>query len=199
MTRQFNQQSHCPNCKTWQTSETLFGRWIRNNPELDSSKGICVIDSDYWVHKFKTYNPLNNRPSREIQCIMLVEIKTNGCDLNPAQRDTLNIVNQLMRNRSQTPTKKALHQAGLSVVKVRSLMSGSPITVWCYGAHLLRFSGLGPDDSDKITWDNRHEITKNQLTALLNFDIHPDSLKEMDFRIHHYKEVQSDFLEGKLS
>ena len=194
MTRQFNQQSHCPNCQTWHTSETMFGRWIRNNAKLDSARGICVLDSDYWIHKFKTYDPINGRSSREIQCIMLVEIKTNGCSLTDAQRDTLHIVNQIMRNRSETPTKKMIHQAGVSVVKVRSLMRDAPVTAWCYGAHLLRFSGLGPDDSEEITWDNKYRITIDQLTDLLNFDLHPDTMMPMDFRIHHYKEVQPSLI-----
>lgn len=196
MTRPFNQNSHCPNCQTWSTAETIFGRWIRNNPRLASVDGTCVLDSDYWVHRFKTYNPQNGRPSRDIQCIMLVEVKTNGCDLNPAQRDTLHIINQIIRNRRSTPTKDAIHQAGTSVVKAKSLISKVPVSAWCYGAHLLQFSGLGPDDSEEIRWDKNKVITKEQLTSLLNFDLNPDTLQEMDFRIHHYKEVQSDFLKA---
>jgi hypothetical protein len=125
---------------------------------------------------------------------MLVEVKTNGCDLNPAQRDTLHIVNQIMRNRNDTPTKKMVHQAGRSIVNVRSLMNNVPVTAWCYGAHLLKFSGLGPDDSDSITWDNKHQITKEQLTDILNFDLNPDTMESMDFRIHHYKEDQPALL-----
>jgi hypothetical protein len=194
MTKRFNQNFHCPNCKTWNTAETIFGRWLRNNPLLASHLGTCVLDSDYWVHQFKTYNPSNGRKSRDVQCIMLVEVKTNGCDLDDAQRDTLHIVNQILRNRRQTPTKKLIHQAGTSVVKVRSVFSGAMVDIWCYGAHLLRFSGLGPDDSSEIIWDNKHAITKDQLTSLLNFDTHPDTLNPMDFRIHHYKEVQADLL-----
>jgi hypothetical protein len=38
MTRQFNQTFHCPNCKTWNTAETMFGRWIRQNKLLDGGE-----------------------------------------------------------------------------------------------------------------------------------------------------------------
>lgn len=176
MTRPFNQTSHCPNCKTWSTSETLFGRWIRNNPALDSGNGFCVIDQDYWVHRFKVDG------SRSFQCLMLVEIKTNSAELTAAQRDTLYVINQLMRNRRSTPTKND-PQCGNSL-KVISTYSGQKVELRVYGMHVLRFSGLGPDDSKEIWW-NKRSITLDQLTALLKFDLDPDSLRPLDLRNHH--------------
>lgn len=178
MTRQFNSQYHCSNCKTWQTQETMFGRWIRNNRELDSAKGYCVADQDYWIHRFKTFE------NREFQLLMLVEIKTMSAELTPAQIDTLYMVNQLMRNRRETPTKSLQHQTGSGVTSVFSTMRGRHVSLRAYGMHVLRFSGLGPEDSEEIVWD-RTPITKDVLTSILRFDLDPDSLNPLDLRNHH--------------
>ena len=179
MTRQFNAQFHCANCKTWQTQETMFGRWIRNNKELDSSRGYCVTDQDYWIHRFKTEG------SRGFQCIMLVEIKTMNAELSKAQSDTLWIVDQLMRNRRNTPTKKTtILQAGNGPARVRSVMAGTDVTLKAFGVHVLTFSGLGPDDSDEIKWDSK-QIDTDILTKILRFDLDPDTLMPIDFRNHH--------------
>lgn len=179
MTRPFNQQFHCPNCKTWHSAETLFGRWIRNNPSLDSKSGYVVTDQDYWIHRYKTDH------GREFQLIMLCEIKTMGADLTIAQTDTLHIVNQLMRNRKQTPTKELRHQAGTTPrISVFSAMQGHHVNVRAYGMHVLTFSGLGPDDSEWIRWD-KQEVNLETLTGLLRFDLDPDTLKPLDLRVHH--------------
>ena len=181
MTRQFNQQFHCPNCKTWQTQETMFGRWIRNNRELDSAKGYCVTDQDYWIHRFKTHG------DRSFQCIMLVEIKTMGAELSAAQNDLLWIIDQIMRNRRDTPTKKDTRtQAGMGVVKVRSVISKREVVLKAFGVHVLTFSALGPDDSSWITWDKK-QIDQETLTGLLRFDLDPDTLNKIDLRNHHRK------------
>lgn len=180
MTRQHNQQFHCPNCRTWLTSETLFGRWIRNNPKLDSSSGFSIVDCDYWVHRFRTHE------GREFQCIMLVEVKTCGADLSAAQRDTLMIVNQITRNRRETPTKARRFEAGTGVLKAYSAMLGREVFVKAFGVHKLRFSGLGPEDSEFISWDDK-AIEPDTLTKLLRFDLDPDSLRDLDLRSHHRK------------
>ena len=179
MTRQFNTEFHCSNCKTWQTQETMFGRWIRNNPELDSSKGYAVTDQDYWIHAYKTEG------SREFQCLMLVEIKTMGRNLSNAQRDTLLIVDQLMRNRKQTPTTGEIRrQAGSGLARVHSHYLGREVNLKALGMHVLTFSGLGPDDSSRITWDKK-EITTETLTKILRFDLDPDTLNKLCLRNHH--------------
>ena len=179
MTRPFNAQFHCPNCKTWQTQETMFGRWIRNNPDLDSKKGYCVSDQDYWIHRFKSFE------KRDFQLLMLVEIKTMGQTLTDAQQDTLHIVNQLMRNRRQTPTKELKWQAGMGLVKVFSTIAKKEIVLRAYGMHVLTFSGLGPDDSKIIKWDHRI-INTEILTQLLSFNLDPDNMQPIDLRNHHH-------------
>jgi len=177
-TKAFNQQYHCSNCKTVQTQETLFGRWIRGNPELDSGDGYVVTDQDYWIHKYKHFG------NRSFQCLMLVEIKTMGARLSASQTETLYIANQLMRNRRQTPTKELKHQAGGGVTKVWSIMNNTHVVLKAFGMHVLTFSGLGPEDSDWIKWDNR-QIDEKVLTQLLRFDLDPDTLNPLDLKSHH--------------
>lgn len=178
MTRPFNSEFHCPNCKTFVSAETMFGRWIRSNPELLSRDGYCVVDQDYWIHKFKEYG------NRKFQCIIGVEIKTMGASLTVAQKDTLHLINQLMRNRKVTPTSDAPWQAGTGITTVRSIVAKSDVIVKAFGIHTLIFSGLGPDDSDWIMWDKR-EIDADILTKILKFDLDPDSLKPLGLRRHH--------------
>lgn len=179
MTRQHNLQIHCPNCGVMITHETSFGRWIRNNKQLDSSNGYCVIDQDYWIHRFKTFR------DRDFQLIMLVEIKTHGSDLTNAQRDTLLFVNEIMRNDRNTPTKKLpWYFGGSSIRKVKSIIAGKEVILRTYGMHTLRFSGLGPDDSDTIFWDKKL-INLDVLTSILRFDLDPFVLRPIDLRNHH--------------
>jgi hypothetical protein len=179
-TRPYSTLVHCANCKTWQTGETGFSRWIRANEKLDSGKGYCVTDQDMWVHKFKTDR------GRDFQLLMCVETKANGAELTMAQRDTLIVVNALMRNRKQTPTKDLRYQAGNGVAKVQSLGAGKEVYVRCFGMHVLTFSGLGPTDSKWMRWDKK-EINEQTLTDLLAFDLDPDTLCALDLRSHHSK------------
>lgn len=182
MTRQYTQQFHCPNCKTWHSSETLFGRWIRNCKDLDSRLGFSVSDQDYWIHRYKTHT--DSIGTREFQLLMLVEIKTFGAELSDAQTDTLHMANQLMRNRTQTPTKDLKWQAGQAPQAVYSAMLKRNVEMRAYGMHVLTFSHLGPDDSEWMRW-NRTPIDEQQLIGLLRFDLDPDTLGPLDLRRHH--------------
>lgn len=185
MTRQHNQQFHCPNCKTWHSAETMFGRWIRNCRELDSGHGFSVTDQDYWIHRFRTFR------GRNFQLLMGVEIKTNRGTLTPAQTDTLHMANQALRTRRQTPTKELEWQAGNTpTLDMYSMMAERVVRVRVYGIHVLTFSGLGPEDSEWMEWDGGR-ITKEQLIGLLRFDLDPDwkrnhtELRPLDLRNHH--------------
>jgi hypothetical protein len=179
MTKPFNQRFHCPNCNTWQSQESLFSRWIRENADLDSADGYSVSDQDYWIHKYKT-----DDRGRDLQLMMMVEIKTLGKELSPAQRDTLSLANQVMRNRRQTPTKELRYQAGHAPLKARSYLAGRDVQVRLFGIHVLTFSGLGPSDSTWMTWD-RKQINEEQLTRILRFDLDPDTLAPLELRVHH--------------
>jgi hypothetical protein len=183
MTRPYNHKAECPNCRSVITWESSFSRWIRDNKQLDSKDGYCVVDQDYWIHAFKTSG------SRDFQCIMLVEIKTMGAILSDAQKDTLHMVNQITRNRKETPTKKNVYQAGTSTLKVYSAMRGKRVYLRSFGMHVLTFSSLGPDDSEWMKWDKRI-IDRETLTNILQFNLDPDDIsKPFDMRSHHGKRI----------
>ena len=179
MTRQHNQHIVCGSCGAMTTTETAFGRWIRNNTELDSIKHTMVVqDQDYWIHKYATNG------TKSFKLLVGVEIKTMGAQLTEPQRDLLHILNQLMRNRKQTPTKNLKWQAGPGINVVQSLMHTCNVRLRAYGMHVLTFSGLGPDDSDSISWDGT-PIDVETLTQILRFDLDPDTLKPIDLKPHH--------------
>lgn len=193
MTKPFTAQFHCPNCKTWSSQETEFGRWIRANPDLRSAAGYCVSDLDAIiterriVHQYKRLEGVNY--SREFQLMMALEIKTMGADLDAAQRDTLHMCNQVIRNRRATPTKELKHQSGTAPIRVRSLMTGAYVNFRHYGIHVLRFQALGPDDSEWILWD-RKEIDAATLTKLLRFELDPDTLADINESLRNHHDVR---------
>lgn len=181
MTKEYRRTMHCPECGNVMTTQPEFARWVNENPNLDSiRKGLFVMDADWWFHRYKT------ELGREFQCLMMVEIKTNGAEPDKYQRDTLWAIDQLLRNRRQTPTNKVRLQAGRGLVKTFSGVIQKPVTMKAFGVHLLRFDGKGPMSSQRITWDNK-EIMLEQLEKLLVFDLDPDTLRPMDWRLHHPK------------
>jgi len=195
-TKSFTAQFHCTNCKTWSTQETAFGRWIRNNPNLRSAEGFCVSDLDAVIterriiHQYK--RRIDGEYSRDFQLMMNLEIKTMCADLDDAQRDTLHMLNQVIRNRKQTPTKALRFQSGNAPIKVKSILSGEYVNFRHFGVHVLRFEGLGPNDSRWIKWDGK-DIDADTLTRLLRFDLDPDTLKEMDESLRNHHNVKQSF------
>jgi hypothetical protein len=190
MTRQYNQVFTCANCGCTGTTETSFGRWVRNNPDLDSQKHhVCIYDIDYIVHKYKTHH------GRTFQLMMLLEVKTRNSDMTDAQRDTLYMLSQLTQNRKRNKSivsaavkDNANDIQGLSFgsTKVWSPMRKAVVSVKSFGFFKLQFSNLGPDDSDEIKWNDK-TIDASTLTSLLNFDIDPVCFRPISelFRVHH--------------
>lgn len=180
MTTPHREFAHCPYCHRDHTQESAFGRWIRNNKMLDSYDGYRVADQDYFVRRvIKT-------KERAIHCMMAIEVKTFGAKLTRAQRETFYIQNALIRTIG-TGNKLfkqgwAVKNVGLNTVKIPG---GKKTTVRHYGYHTLTFEKLGPIDSAWIKWDGKHEITKDQLTDILRFELDPDTLKPMRVRLSH--------------
>ena len=163
-----------------ETTQTGIHGWIRNNPNLDSVRaGLTVMDSDLWVHRYKTEG------GREFQFLMLVEIKEFGKDMDRSQRDTLHIINQLLRNRRNVrPEWNADECDGRPrITRVHSLISNQTVSVLCYGAHRLSVHGDGTYTQwNRLTWDNKKEISYEQLEQLLRFELDPDTLGKLDHR-----------------
>jgi len=181
MTKLFNDQWQCPQCKVKHAKETLFKQWVRSHPELDSRDGFLIYDADFWVHRYKIHG------SRSIQCLMMVEVKTHGATCDASQDDTLALVNQCLRNRrSNIHGDPERRQAAGLPLKLWSKLQGRDVSTRVFGVHLLTFEGNGPQDSSWIKWDNR-PISEDQLLGLLSFDIDPDYMRPLDLRIHQRK------------
>jgi len=187
MTRQFNQHVDCPKCKHRFPAETAFCRWMREQTELDSVKeSIVRSDCDHIVHRYRFPGS-----GRNVQGIMIIEVKT--CvdmtlvlKIPMSQADSLHIINQIVRNRSDNMYKKAKWQCSSVIKWVTSLITRSRVMVRFYGVHGLYFSGTDPTDSDRIMWDT-HTIDRQTLLQLLRFELDPDTLRPLDLRIHQKK------------
>jgi len=160
-------------------TQTGFLGWVRNNPRLDSViKGLTLVDSDAWFHRYRTYD------DSITQFIMLVEFKEWDADVTPSQRDTLHIVNQLLRNRrNKKPYWNAVELDGSPrIASCYSTFNKKTVNVICYGVHCLQMSGDGTYAQwSEIKWD-RKTITYDQLEQLLLFNIDPDDFAEIDHR-----------------
>jgi hypothetical protein len=181
MTRQYNHLIHCINCGAEITAETGFSRWVRTREDLHSIRdGVVVSDLDYIVHKYRT------ELGRDFQCFMFIEVKSRKGQPTKSQSDTLLLVDQFLKNRRSTPTKKGPRQATGAPLKAFSLAAGKEVTVRAFGGYVLQFEQTGPLDSKWIRWGaQRQEINSDQLAALLRFDLDPDTLAPMDWRSHH--------------
>lgn len=159
--------------------ETAFGRWIRSHPDLDSIRErLSVTDSDYWIHQYRAHS--DKVGSRAVDSIMLVEVKTHSRGMPMAQRDTLHLVNQLLR------LANGRRDGRRRYVRLKSSKVGEKRIVRCFGVHLLVLSGDDPTNSDEILWDGRR-VDVDLLVALLRFERDPDHPQkaEFQFRRHH--------------
>ena len=145
-----------------------FSDWLRRNPRLDSKDyNLSASDCDMLVHRFK--NIVDGRADRQLQCIMLVEVKTRLAAAGFAQRDTMRLVNTLMRKGDRMVAKNE---------------RGERFRVRSFGVHFIRMSGTCPTDSEVMYWDD-HSISVEQLERVLRFEIHPTTLVPNPLRNHH--------------
>ena len=181
MTRTFNEKIRCPGCGYEHTAETDFERWFRENPLLDSrSTGLVRFDLDMLLHKYKSLE--DGKGSRWVQMMMFVEVKTFSATPSMAQRDTLSMLNQVMRNRRQNIHSHPRRQAGGQVSRVYSRLLRQDVCIKLFGGHLLQFDQTTPDNSSKIYWDTK-EISHLQLVQLLTFENDPDRINmKLDHR-----------------
>lgn len=181
MTRTFNEKVRCQNCGHEHTAESDFERWMRGCQELDSrSEGIVRFDLDVLLHKYK--NVQDNKGDRTIQCMMFVEVKTHLAEPSDSQRDTLSLLNSVMRNRVRNIHSNPRKQMGGQPRKVYSQQRKAEVALFLFGGHLLRLSGTTPMNSEIIIWDNT-QIDVQQLIELLKFERDPDRpLKKLDIR-----------------
>ena len=173
MTRQFNSRIRCQHCGNLTTEESPMERWIRNHPRLDSKNGVVRFDVDILLHRFKVTSDLKGE--REIEFMMFIEVKTFGAELTRAQRDTLGLLNQTLRNRRKNNHSNPKRQSEGQPQKSYSIAKQKEISLRLLGGHLLQMSGVDPDTSDWLKWDTK-QITAEDLVDLMLFDRDPDNL-----------------------
>lgn len=192
MTRRFDSYTRCPYCKESHTAETPFEAWMRNHEKLDSRlEGIVRFDCDVLLHRYKTRPPDKKSQARAalgecrmVQCMMFIEVKSHLAELSDAQRDTLGLFSQVLKNQRTNihglkGGRRALnHRAPLTVY---SYHLGKRVQLRLYGGHLLQIEGDVPEAGKVIRWDNK-PITLDQLVQLLRFEIEPDGLRPIDWR-----------------
>lgn len=169
--------------------DTPFGNWIRNHPGLDSiQERLSVSDSDYWIHRYRAHS--DKVGERAVDSIMLVELKTHLADVPFAQRDTLHLVNQLLRRAAVGPGGRRRH------VVLNGSRHGEKRRVRCYGVHVLQLSGSRPDQSQHILWDGKY-LTEDLLVEVLKFERDPDHpMRPVDLRRHHTSEKAKNLTLG---
>ena len=179
--------------------EDPFNAWVRAHPDLDSRKHhIVIFDTDAWVHRYGFTR--KGITYREVQCMMLVERKSHGRDIDRWQRDSLLMADQLLRTekfRTQRINGRFApgHAQNTVTLKLYSHLLRREVQVKSYGSHLLRISGGTPDDSKWIEWD-RKKITVEQMVQVLRFDLHPDTLELNDWRRHKEAPPAHPMLDG---
>lgn len=71
---------------------TPFGRWLRDQPELDSRRhSLSIQNLDYVIHAYQ-----RKRRGKNCQCIMLIEEKRFNGRSSAAQADTHGVLDQLL-------------------------------------------------------------------------------------------------------
>jgi hypothetical protein len=167
MVRRFDQNVVCSKCGKYTTAESGFERWLRNYPPLVQNQSIARFDLDVLLHRYMMDNG-----ARDIQAMFFIEVKTNNSEMTPSQHDTLMMFDQLLRY--------DMPRSVFSTFRQRD------ITLWGFGAHFLTLEGLEVKDDERMTWDDKYDITIDQLAALLEFELHPDNpLEALDLRKHN--------------
>lgn len=88
-------------------------------------------------------------------CMMIVEVKRKGAKLKPHQRNTLAIIDTLIR-------------AGIQMTGNTIAVDGMPIPVYYVGYFTLTLEGTTFEDG-RIFFDG-HEVSEQQLITILSMD-----------------------------
>lgn len=174
---------------------TPFSQWIweQRDNGLDSYVDrMSITDVDWIVHKYRDRTGRDNMG--KVDLFMLLELKTKGREMPPAQQDTLRIVNALFRHYAE----KSNGTLNPFKLEVRDIFLRDRVVehryVKYFGAFLLELEGERPDEG-KIKWHGR-TIDEQTLVRVLAFDIDPRSLQPRDERDHHGKERKQMNLPG---
>jgi len=177
MTRTFHEKIKCEKCGHRTTAQSEFEEWFRNHPQLDSAKsGVVRFDLDILLHRYKVLN--DAKGSRDVQFMMFIEVKTFMAKSTESQRDTLSILNQILRNRRSNINSTGRRQVIRQPNKARSKLLKRDITIKMYGGHLLQMDGTTPENSSLMLWDY-DPIDPQMLIELFLFERDPDRIHLM--------------------
>lgn len=165
--------------------ETPFGRWVRQQDSIDSHQhGLVVTDADWIFQKYKTN--VDVLGARNVQLMMICEVKTFGATPGASQVETLFFLHQ-----STCCMRERKRPGGLS-----------PIMLWHFGVFILSIPGNTPVDGHPMYWGSfdsdgsvswRKTTSVRSLVELLGFVRRPDDPpRKLDLRRHHIsKDVQA--------
>jgi hypothetical protein len=155
--------------------DTAFSGWLRSQEQIPSSL-VVATDCDYVIHRYK--NCVDGVGTREIQALMILEVKTNNGEPRFAQLDTM-----WLHHRFLNSSNKRIRENGKTATH--------------HGVSFLSLSGTTPANSETMRWGrfgqakaiNWKKVDEPTLTSLLRFDLHPESLSPNPYRRHHKTSV----------
>ena len=166
-------------------SDAPFCAWLREqkrelpSKDYESVIGISVTDCDLILHRFKT--EVDSEGTREIQAIMMLEVKTRNADPTFAQIDTLKVFHNTIRRKpwEDQATGQVLFNFGVSFLKLSDLTPADSKTMhWGRLIVNKRFKQV----DGQIQWK---PINLDTLHKLMRFDVHPTTFAWRPFRRHH--------------
>ena len=169
-------------------SDVEFCDWMRHCKELPSFSpdfGFVATDTDILLHRYLT--SVDGVGTRQIQCLMHVEVKTREGKPSDSQIDTL---------------------SKLHLFRGERMVNNSHIRY--FGVFILCMTNTTPDNSAAMWWcvipDGQilkdaarldvRLIDKPELIELLRFDRHPMNFSKQPFRRHH---KTTEIIENKRS
>jgi hypothetical protein len=122
-----------------------------------------------------------------IENIQLIECKAFNASMPFAQRDTLDVVDRMLRKATIDGNGR---RRTMKIDDSRPGRPGCHRLMRFYGAHVVQMSGDRPDQSDRLLWDGK-EITEQLLVELLGFVRDPDKpTRFVDSRRHHLRPLR---------
>lgn len=174
--------------------------WLREKiPNLyalenKANQQISVTDSDLWI-MHDTSRATARRTDRDMRLYMRVEIKTRTKQVEAWQSQMDNDIDLLARTDWPTArTEGGQFQKGQRYFR-QVLDPKDNALIRFYGTHVWQLEKDTPDNSEWMAWDAK-PINVSQLVSLFAFDIHPDTLTEMDFSDPMHKPRIQDTLPG---
>jgi hypothetical protein len=152
---------------------TEFGEWLRRQESIPSNK-VVASDCDFVIHRHTT--DVGAHGTREVQSMMLLEVKTRNGEPRWSQLDTMWLTHICANTRKPRRTilhlnKKVFHEG----VAFLSLSGTTP-----ENSELLRWGRFG--NAAKINWT---PITPDKLLRLLRFELDLDNFTPRPYRLHH--------------